>query len=41
VGLRPILRGDVSREWPDVPRANGKDVGHARDGLRSAAVRLG
>lgn len=28
VVLRPVLRGDVSRKRPDVPRAEVQDVGH-------------
>ena len=29
VDLRPVLRGDVGGERPDVPRAEVEDVGHA------------
>ena len=28
MGLSPMLRGDVGREWPNVPEADGKEVGH-------------
>jgi len=28
MGFSPMLRGDVGREWADVPEADVEDVGH-------------
>jgi hypothetical protein len=41
VALGEVLRAAVGGERPDVPRADAEDVGHFREGFRSATVRLG